>query len=117
VVQAVVIEDDNAKGRIKMKKEIMQTGGLCLAALFMLFPGTAAAAGNNAVNLGGAAAVGPDTSATLVFIEYERMLNDGLAILGRIGNLDYEYDDGDYLEEGDGPGFEVGSGFIPPATA
>lgn len=98
-----------------MKKKIMQTRGLCLAALFMLFPGTAAAAaaGNNAVNLGGAAAVGPDTSATLVFVEYERMLNDGLTILGRIGNLDYEYDDGDYLEEGDGPGFEVGVRIYP----
>lgn len=69
-----------------MKKEILQTWILSFAALFLLITSTTAAAGSNAVNLGVSATVGPDTSATLVFVEYERMQDDNLAILGRIGS-------------------------------
>ena len=96
-----------------MKKATLHNLILAFAISLLLIPTTAAAAGDNSVNLGVAGAIGPDTTATLVFVEYERMLNNNLAILGRIGNLDYEYDDDVYLEEGDGPGLEVGVRVYP----
>lgn len=67
----------------------------------------------NGVNLGGSFVVGPDTTATLLFAEYERLLSNRFSILGRIGTLDYKYDDDSYEEDGDGPGVEFGVRFYP----
>ena len=96
-----------------MRNAILKAGALSIASLLMVFTGTAFATGENAVIVGGSFAYGPDTEASVIMVEYERMLNDGLSVLGRIGNLDYEYDDGYYVEEGDGPGFEAGVRIYP----
>lgn len=79
---------------------------LCFSMMF--FAGSASAA-EQSVNGGFAMLPGLfDTEATVFFVEYERVMGDKLTIFGRVGALDYEFNDGWYAEEGDGPGFDVG---------
>lgn len=69
----------------------------------------AAPAAEQSVNAGFALLPGMfDTEATVFFAEYERVMSDKLTIFGRVGALDYEFNDGWYYEEGDGPGFDIG---------
>jgi hypothetical protein len=75
-------------------------------------PQNSFAEAENSVNIGAKGLVGPYTSASVVFVEYERLTSNKFSILGRIGQLDYEYS-GYYIEEGDGHGVEVGFRFYP----
>jgi hypothetical protein len=67
----------------------------------------------NAINIGGKGLLAPDLTATDFSVEYERLLGRNFAIVGRLSYLDYEYDDGDYIEEGSGPGLEIGARLYP----
>src|SRR3990172_11204562 len=110
------------KGGQNMKKIGIVLFGLLVCMTVTLFVGTASAktasSAENSVNAGFAALPGLfDTEATVFFVEYERKLGDKISILGRFGMLDYEFDDGSYMEDGDGPGFDVGVRFYPMAGA
>lgn len=105
-----------------MKKMSIVLFGLLVCMTVTPFVGTASAktasSAENSVNAGFAALPGLfDTEATVFFVEYERKLGDKISILGRFGVLDYEFDDGSYTEDGDGPGFDVGVRFYPMAGA
>ena len=86
---------------------------LIFSAGVIAIPQNSFAETENAVNIGAKGLVGPDISASVVFVEYERLTSNKISLVGRIGQLDYEYDDGVYIEEGDGPGVEVGLRFYP----
>ncbi len=74
-----------------------------------LCPGISSAEGpKNAVNAGGWGLLGPDLSAHVKAVEYERLLSDNLSVLGRVSTLDYDYDDSWYEEDGDGLGLGAG---------
>lgn len=76
------------------------------AAIILIFPGLATAEDNIiSLGIGGGSAL--DSSGTVVFAEYERALTDNLGVALRAGLLSYEYDNGSYWEEGDGPGVEA----------
>src|SRR5574341_847435 len=110
------------KGGQNMKKMSIVLFGLLVCMTVTPFVGTASAktasSAENSVNAGFAALPGLfDTEATVFFVEYERKLGDKISILGRFGVLDYEFDDGSYTEDGDGPGFDVGVRFYPMAGA
>jgi len=73
----------------------------------LIFLPTLTMAKDSIVSFGVSAASGADSSATMIFAEYERKLNDSIGLAFRVGSLDYEYDDGFYREQGDGPGVEA----------
>jgi hypothetical protein len=85
---------------------------LVCSALFVLvvmaLPGPAFAALDNSINIGAVGVIGPDLSASAFLMEYERHLGGGMSVFGRVGVLDYSFDDGWYKEDGNGPGFDVG---------
>ncbi len=85
---------------------------LVFGALFVLavtaLPAPASAAQDNSINIGGVGLAGPDLSASAFLVEYERHLGSGMSVFGRVGVLDYSFDDGWYKEDGDGPGFDIG---------
>jgi hypothetical protein len=91
-----------------MKRIIVLVCGLLFALSVMAIPGPVRAAQDNSINIGGLGVVGPDLSASAFFVEYERHMGSGMAVFGRVGVLDYSFDDGWYKEDGDGPGFDVG---------
>lgn len=96
-------------------KSRMLARAVSVALLLGMFalPAVATAEPANSINLMGAGLVGPDLSASVFGLEYERLLNDSLSIMGRFANLDYKYDDDVYEEDGDGSGFDVGVRFYP----
>jgi hypothetical protein len=49
--------------------------------------------------------------ATVIIGEYERLVIPKLSVYGRFMWLNYKWDDGEYLEEGSGPGFGGGVRF------
>ena len=57
--------------------------------------------------------MGPDLGASLFYVEYERLVSPKVSLLGRLARIDYEYDDGVYVEEGSGPMIEMGVRFYP----
>jgi hypothetical protein len=74
---------------------------LCVASI--LATGSAQAAGpTNSIRA--AALINPIGNVRMV--EYEKMFADKVSIGARVGALSYDYDDGDYEEEGDGTGAE-----------
>ncbi len=88
-----------------MKKIVAVAVGV----LFCLAGAAAPAlAQDQSINFGGMGLFGPDVSASVFYAEYERMLNDNHSMFIRLGSLDYDYDDGWYEEEGDGPGVDFG---------
>jgi len=90
---------------------------LIFSADVVAIPQNSFAEAENAVNIGAKELVGPYTSvggvvsASVVFVEYERLTSNQFSLVGRIGQLDYKYSG--YYEEGDGPGVEVGFRFYP----
>jgi len=91
-----------------MKNIIALVCGVLFALVVMALPGPVSAAQDNAINIGGLGLVGPDLSASAFIVEYERHLGSGMSVFGRVGVLDYSFDDGWYKEDGDGPGFDIG---------
>lgn len=50
---------------------------------------------------------------TVGMVEYERLLSDSFGMGVRAGIVDYDYDDDNYHETGDGNGFEIIASFYP----
>lgn len=88
-----------------MKKIVVVAVGVLLCLAGVAAP---ALAEDQSINFGGMGLFGPDVSASVFYAEYERMLNDNHSMFIRLGSLDYDYDDGWYEEEGDGPGVDFG---------
>jgi hypothetical protein len=72
---------------------------------------TGALAQSNSINLAFAAApaIGDLKKGTVAMLEYERMIAPGWTLFARASRLDYKWDDGSYVEKGDGNAF--GGGF------
>ena len=93
-----------------MKKLIaVAAAGGCLSCLVSF----QAPAQDNSINVGIAGMSVADLTATLPMVEYERRLGQKGSVLARLGVASYEYDDGEYIEEGDGPGLGVGYRMYP----
>ncbi len=79
-----------------------------VAAVCMLMPVNAFAGAQNSINLGAGGMVGPDTTASAFFVEYERLLGGRMALFVRGGQVKYTFDDGTYVEDGEPKGFDIG---------
>jgi len=68
----------------------------------------------NSINLvvGGVPPIGY-VKATVVMLEYERLITQKISVFGRGSTLKYKYDDDTYEEEGDGRGIGLGVRFFP----
>ena len=89
---------------------VMVVAGLLAAA-----SGGALAQGvKNSINVvvGGVPPIGY-VNATVVMLEYERLITQKLSVFVRGSSLKYKYDDDEYEEEGDGRGFGAGVRFFP----
>lgn len=80
---------------------------LVLVTLALLLAPGAAAADVNLVSFGLGGGSSFDSAGAAGFAEFEHVLSERIGLAFRAGVLDYEYDDGDYREEGDGPGVEA----------
>jgi hypothetical protein len=69
----------------------------------------------NSINLGigGVVQTMPHCKADVFIAEYERMFGSKIALLGRISEVDYRFDDGKYLEEGRPKGVDIGARWYP----
>jgi hypothetical protein len=67
----------------------------------------------NAVSLVPGFGAAPDATAVLVMGEYERQVAPNLSVSGRLATVSYDYDEGNYEEEGDSIGIEAGVRFYP----
>ena len=97
--------------------EIRKLGCALVAAAGLLaapWGGALAQGVKNSINLGVAALPGiGDTKATLLMLEYERLVMDKLSVFGRASSLKYKWDDGTDVEDGKGTGVGVGVRFFP----
>lgn len=96
-----------------MKRKISEVLLIIVVVAGLMVPGTCFAQAKNSINLGGAGLAGVNISASVFFLEYERLLVSKLAILGRAGAADYTYDDGTYVEKGKPQGIDVGVRVYP----
>jgi outer membrane autotransporter protein len=85
----------------------LAVGGL-LAAL-----SEGAFAQDNSVNISAGGVAGGDLSATVLMLEYERLMGQHVSVFGRVSSLDYKFDDGTYVEDGKGTGIGVGLRYWP----
>ncbi|MGB5082297.1 MAG: autotransporter outer membrane beta-barrel domain-containing protein [Burkholderiales bacterium] len=88
--------------------------GLLAAGLLAALPGGALAQGvNNSINLAVAAIpkIG-DLGASVVMLEYERLVGRNLSVFVRGSSLKYKWDDDVYVEDGKGTGFGAGVRFF-----
>ena len=68
----------------------------------------------NSINLAVAALPGiGDLKATVVMVEYERLVSQKLSVYGRGSTLKYKFDDNTDVEDGKGTGLGVGVRFFP----
>jgi len=76
-----------------------------------LIASAGAMAQNNSLNLAIATAppIGDLRKGTVTMLEYEHMVSPGWTIFARGSSLSYKWDEGDYVEEGDGKA--IGAGF------
>jgi len=98
---------------MKMLSLKKQGSGLA-AGLFLALPAGALAQGvNNSINLAVAAipTIG-DLGATVGMIEYERLVAQKVSVFVRGSSLKYKWDDGVYVEDGNGTGFGGGARFF-----
>ena len=84
--------------------------GMVVVAISLVFltSGLSHAENKNHIGIALWGAADPDTTAFVGAVEYERPVMDKLTVVGRIGTLTYDYDDGDNEEDGDGLGVEGG---------
>jgi hypothetical protein len=95
--------------------EIRKLGwALAAAGLLAASGGALAQDVKNSINLivGGVPPIGY-VKATVVMLEYERLITQKLSVFVRGSSLKYKYDDDEYEEEGDGRGFGGGVRFFP----
>ena len=67
----------------------------------------------NSVNVAVAVLPVGNTKATLLMLEYERLVAPKLSVFGRGSSLKYKFDDGVDTEDGEGTGVGVGVRFFP----
>jgi len=69
----------------------------------------------NSINIAVAAApsIGSLKNASMVMLEYERLVTSKLSVFGRGSSLKYKWDDDTYVEDGKGTGLGVGVRFFP----
>jgi len=91
----------------KIKALLMIVAGVAL-----FFPGLVKAE-DNVISLGVGGGGAFDSSGLVTFVEYERAMTDNLGLALRLAMLSYEYDDGYYWEDGDGPGVQATLRFYP----
>lgn len=84
-----------------MNKRFIQS--ITIAVFLLFFYNTASALeGNNSIKVGGVF----NQVGRMFQVDYERMINKRFAVGGRFATIDYDFEDGDYEEEGDGSGIE-----------
>lgn len=96
--------------------EIRKLGcAVAAAGLFAAASGGALAQGvKNSINLAvGALPPIGDASASVLMVEYERLVGSKVSVFARGSSLKYKWDDGDYVEDGKGTGVGVGMRFFP----
>jgi hypothetical protein len=99
--------------RIMKKRFTAVLATLLTGVAIFAFCGPVSAQPKNSINLLAAGMPVPDLSASVFGIEYERLLTERMSIMGRLGKLDYKYDDGEYVEDGDGSILDIGVRFYP----
>ncbi len=65
------------------------------------------------LGLGGVFEIIPHCNAHVFLLEYEHMLDSKLAVLGRASGVNYEFDDGTYVEDGKPRGVDFGVRYYP----
>ena len=98
-----------------MKRPLIAALFVAAVAAGVMTPGTIFAEPANSVNLGigGVVQTMPHCKATVYIVEYEHMLGSKIAVLGRGSEVDYKFDDGEYLEKGRPRGVDLGARFYP----
>src|SRR4026207_2112497 len=88
---------------------------LVAAGLLAALPGGALAQGvKNSINLAvGALPPIGDTKATILMVEYERLVSPRFSVYARGSHLKYKFDDDTDVEDGKGNGLGVGVRFFP----
>jgi len=88
---------------------------IAAAGLLATLPVTAfAQSPKNSINLAvGALPPIGDTKATIVMVEYERLVSPRLSVYGRGSSLKYKFDDDTDVEDGKGTGLGLGVRFFP----
>jgi len=98
-----------------LKKSFMAVLGV--VALAMLIAPVTALAADNVISFGFGGGGAADSAGAVGYVEYERALGESVGLALRAGTLAYEYDDGWYWEEGDGPGMEAAVRFYTSGEA
>jgi hypothetical protein len=98
-----------------LKRPMVLVLFVVVVAAGVMTPGTVFAEPASSVNLGvgGASHVLPHCRASVFLVEYERMLDSKIAVLGRVSGVNYKFDNGTYVEEGKPRGIDVGVRFYP----
>lgn len=98
-------------------KSSLLIAALCFTVSIIVFPQSSSAEAENSVNAGIKGLVGSRVFANIFVLQYEKMVSDKFSIVGTLGRIayKYEYDRINYneIEEGDGPGVEVGFHVYP----
>ena len=94
-----------------MKRSLVVVLFVAAVVAGVMRPVTSFAESMNSMNIGigGVVQTMPHCKATLYIAEYERMLGPKIAVLGRVSEVDYKFDDGKYLEEGRPKGVDIGA--------
>ncbi len=101
-----------------MKKIRITVIGAGFSLILLLFsPFISFVNADDAFNFRLAGGGGEDLIAIAVYGEYEMSLSDDFSFVGRVGYLNYEFDDDNFDEEGDGPGIEAGFRIYPRSNA
>jgi outer membrane autotransporter protein len=101
------MSSNETKKAVSVPRLIVAAGALALSS------GAWAQEGKSSVNIGVGGVAGGDLNATVLMLEYERLVQQRLSVLGRYTNLKYKFDDGTYVEDGKGNGFGVGVRYYP----
>jgi len=97
-------------------KQDVTVRSIAAAVLLAALPCSALAQdAKNSINIALAAApgFGDLKSATVLMLEYERLVTSNLSVFGRGSSLKYKWDDDNYVEDGKGTGLGVGVRFFP----
>jgi hypothetical protein len=96
-----------------LDKKKLFCGLLAASLLAGVSGGALAQSVKNSVNVTVAALPAADLSASIVMLEYERLVSEKLSVFGRGSSLNYKWDDGTYVEDGKASGIGLGVRFYP----
>jgi hypothetical protein len=98
-----------------MKRRLVLVLFAVVVAAGVMSPENVFAEPENSFNLGfgGLPELMPHCRANVYVVEYERMLGPKIAFLGRGGEVNYKFDNGNYVEEGRPKGIDVGVRYYP----